>query len=54
MILSRDELRQFEMQQRFSSQELERMRFFLGDVRDQDRLKTAFYGVDYVVHAAAL
>ena len=54
VILSRDELKQFEMQQRFSSQELERMRFFLGDVRDQDRLKTAFYGVDYVVHAAAL
>ena len=54
VILSRDELKQFEMQQRFSKDELSRMRFFIGDVRDQDRLKTAFQGVDYVVHAAAL
>ena len=54
VILSRDELKQFEMQHKFSKDELSRMRFFIGDVRDQDRLKTAFQGVDYVVHAAAL
>ena len=54
VILSRDELKQFEMQQRFSPQELACMRFFIGDVRDKDRLKTAFQGIDYVVHAAAL
>jgi len=54
IILSRDELKQFEMQQKFNAQELDRLRFFIGDVRDQERLKTAFYGVDYLVHAAAL
>jgi UDP-N-acetylglucosamine 4,6-dehydratase/5-epimerase len=51
-ILSRDELKQ----QNFKASLLgeERMRFFLGDVRDLDRLKRAFHGVDYVIHAAAL
>lgn len=51
IILSRDELKQFEMQQEFNDP---CMRYFLGDVRDRDRLMRAFNGVDYVIHAAAL
>jgi len=51
IIFSRDELKQFEMQQEFSS---DVMRYFIGDVRDADRLKQAMRGVDYVIHAAAL
>ncbi|NKX20196.1 UDP-N-acetylglucosamine 4,6-dehydratase (inverting) [Alteromonadaceae bacterium A_SAG2] len=51
IIYSRDELKQFEMQQRFSQS---CMRYFIGDVRDKERLKIAMKDVDYVVHAAAL
>jgi len=51
IVFSRDELKQFEMQQRFPQP---CMRWFLGDVRDQARLAQAMRGVDYVVHAAAL
>ena len=51
VIYSRDELKQFEMQQEFPA---DCMRFFLGDVRDADRLVQAMSGVDYVIHAAAL
>jgi UDP-N-acetylglucosamine 4,6-dehydratase/5-epimerase len=51
IIYSRDELKQFEMQQDFPQ---ECMRFFLGDVRDAERLVQAMNGVDYVIHAAAL
>ncbi|GAB6158046.1 UDP-N-acetylglucosamine 4,6-dehydratase (inverting) [Desulfotomaculum varum] len=51
IVYSRDELKQFEMQQEFSH---EALRFFIGDVRDGERLKQAMRGVDYVVHAAAL
>ena len=51
VIFSRDELKQFEMQQVFTDK---RIRFFLGDVRDVERLKQAMAGVDIVVHAAAL
>lgn len=51
IIYSRDELKQFEMQQEFDTPE---MRYFIGDVRDLDRLMQAMYGVDLVVHAAAL
>lgn len=51
IVLSRDELKQYEMQQKFASSAI---RFFLGDVRDRDRLHRAFDGVDVVVHAAAL
>lgn len=54
IVLSRDELKQFEMQQAFSPQEYPCLRYFIGDVRDKDRLYRAFYGVDYVIHAAAL
>ncbi len=51
IIYSRDELKQYEMQQVFNH---ECMRYFIGDVRDRDRLKQAMNGVDYVIHAAAL
>lgn len=51
IIFSRDELKQYEMQQTFDGNE---MRYFIGDVRDLPRLRQAFQGVDYVVHAAAL
>ena len=51
-IFSRDELKQYEMRQSLGDDE--RVRFFLGDIRDLDRLEMAFHGVDYVVHAAAL
>ena len=54
IILSRDELKQFEMRQRFSEQQYPCIRYFIGDVRDRDRLYRAFDGVDIVVHAAAL
>lgn len=51
IVFSRDELKQFEMQQQFNDI---CMRYFIGDVRDRDRLITAMKNVDYVVHAAAL
>lgn len=51
IILSRDELKQYEMRQQFDDP---RLRFFLGDVRDPGRLRRAFHGVDVVIHAAAL
>ena len=54
IVFSRDELKQFEMQQEFSPATESPIRFFLGDVRDRDRLYRAFDGVDVVVHAAAL
>ncbi|MBI4595044.1 MAG: UDP-N-acetylglucosamine 4,6-dehydratase (inverting) [Candidatus Tectomicrobia bacterium] len=50
-VYSRDELKQFEMRQLFND---DRIRYFIGDVRDADRLKRAMEGVDLVVHAAAL
>ena len=51
IVFSRDELKQFEMQQVFNDS---CMRYFIGDVRDEARLKQAMYQVDYVIHAAAL
>lgn len=54
VVLSRDELKQFEMAQTFDNREYPALRYFLGDVRDVDRLRRAFEGVDVVVHAAAL
>ncbi len=51
VIFSRDELKQFEMNQRFNQR---CMRYFLGDVRDKARVSMAMNGIDYVVHAAAL
>jgi UDP-N-acetylglucosamine 4,6-dehydratase/5-epimerase len=54
IIFSRDELKQFEMSQRWSMEKYPFMRYFLGDVRDKERLIRAFWNVDYVIHAAAL
>lgn len=51
VIYSRDELKQFEMQQEFTD---DRLRFFIGDVRDRQRLTQAMEGITHVVHAAAL
>lgn len=52
IVYSRDELKQFDMQQEFAGED--RLRFFIGDVRDLERMKMAFRGVDFVIHAAAL
>jgi UDP-N-acetylglucosamine 4,6-dehydratase len=54
VVFSRDELKQFEMQKRFPEDKYPFLRFFIGDVRDQARLKRALEGIDTVVHAAAL
>jgi len=54
IIFSRDELKQFEMAQIFSVKKYPCMRYFIGDVRDKERLYRAFHNVDYVIHAAAL
>ena len=58
IVYSRDELKQSEMQidfaERFSAEQMKAMRFFLGDVRDRERLMLAVRGVDIVIHAAAL
>jgi len=54
IIFSRDELKQFEMEQLFSSDEYPCIRYFIGDVRDKVRLNRAFQGVDYIIHTAAL
>jgi len=54
IIFSRDELKQFEMSQIFPSSKFNCMRYFIGDVRDKERMYRAFQGVDFVIHAAAL
>jgi UDP-N-acetylglucosamine 4,6-dehydratase (inverting) len=54
VVYSRDELKQFEMAQRFAASRHPGLRFFIGDVRDAARLKRAMEGIDIVVHAAAL
>jgi UDP-N-acetylglucosamine 4,6-dehydratase (inverting) len=54
VVYSRDELKQFEMQQHFSSKKYEGLRYFIGDIRDESRLRRALEGIDVVVHAAAL
>jgi UDP-N-acetylglucosamine 4,6-dehydratase/5-epimerase len=54
IVFSRDELKQFEMQNEFNISEYNVMRYFIGDIRDKDRLYRAFDGVDVVVHAAAM
>ena len=54
IIYSRDELKQFEMQNLFNDSKYDCIRFFIGDVRDKERLYRAFAGVDYVIHAAAM
>lgn len=55
IVFSRDELKQFEMQAKLKELDTEnRIRYFIGDIRDLDRLMEAFHGVDYIIHAAAL
>jgi UDP-N-acetylglucosamine 4,6-dehydratase/5-epimerase len=54
VILSRDEQKQFEMAQEFPFEQFRQLRFFIGDVRDYERLLRAFKGIDYVIHAAAM
>lgn len=54
VVFSRDELKQFEMAQEFSSERYPQLRYFIGDVRDKDRLRRALEDIDIVVHAAAL
>lgn len=58
IIYSRDEYKQFlvkhEFEQKLNQEQMSKLRFFIGDVRDKDRLYRAFKGVDYVIHAAAM
>jgi len=54
VVYSRDELKQWELQQHYSESEFPQLRFFIGDVRDRGRLVRALEGIDTVVHAAAL
>src|SRR5260370_32259403 len=54
IVFSGDELKEFEMRERFSDNQYDCIRYFLGDVRDRDRLYRALDGVDVVVHAAAI
>lgn len=54
VIYSRDELKQSEMAQEFSSDKYKSIRYFIGDVRDADRLKMACEGIDIIIHAAAM
>jgi UDP-N-acetylglucosamine 4,6-dehydratase len=54
VVFSRDELKQYEMAQLYNEKEYPCIRYFIGDVRDADRLEMAMRGIDYVIHAAAL
>ncbi|MES2131542.1 MAG: UDP-N-acetylglucosamine 4,6-dehydratase (inverting) [Bacteroidota bacterium] len=54
VILSRDEQKQFQMNQEFPDSKYKAMRYFIGDIRDYDRLIRAFEGIEYVIHAAAM
>ena len=54
VIFSRDEQKQFEMAQEFPTSQYKAIRYFIGDVRDYQRLERAFEGIDYVIHAAAM
>ena len=54
VIYSRDELKQFEMANELEENDKSKIRFFIGDVRDKDRLQRALEGIDVIVHAAAL
>jgi UDP-N-acetylglucosamine 4,6-dehydratase/5-epimerase len=54
VVYSRDELKQFEMSQSFSTQKYPAIRYFIGDIRDGERFKRACEGVDIIIHAAAL
>jgi len=54
IIFSRDEMKQYDMKEAFSDKKYPNIRYFIGDVRDPERLHRAFHGVDIIVHAAAL
>ena len=54
VIYSRDELKQFELKQKYPANEYPQIRFFIGDVRDAERLKQACEGIDVIIHAAAI
>ncbi len=54
VIFSRDEQKQFQMAQEYPASKYPQIRFFIGDVRDEERLIRAFRGIDYVIHAAAM
>ncbi|MDR2010294.1 MAG: UDP-N-acetylglucosamine 4,6-dehydratase (inverting) [Bacteroidales bacterium] len=54
VIYSRDELKQFELRQKYPKSEYPHLRFFIGDVRDVERLKRACEGIDVIIHAAAI
>lgn len=54
VIFSRDEQKQFEMEQEFPHRIYPQIRYFIGDIRDLERLERAFSGIDYVIHAAAM
>lgn len=54
VIFSRDEQKQFEMAQEFPASKFKCIRYFIGDIRDFDRVKRALRGIDYVIHAAAM
>ena len=54
VVFSRDELKQFEMQKKYKDSDISKMRFFIGDLRDKDRISRALDGIDIVIHAAAL
>ncbi|MFH4482187.1 UDP-N-acetylglucosamine 4,6-dehydratase (inverting), partial [Vibrio diabolicus] len=54
IIFSRDELKQFELKQKYPAKDFPQLRFFIGDVRDQNRMIQACEGVDVIIHAAAI
>ena len=54
VIFSRDEQKQFQMGQEYPHDKYPQIRFFIGDIRDEDRIKRALKGIDYVIHAAAM
>src|SRR4051812_45124385 len=54
VIFSRDEQKQYQMNQEFPESKYKAIRYFIGDVRDYNRLLRAFEGIDYVIHAAAM
>ena len=54
VIYSRDELKQWELQQKYPQDKYPQLRFFLGDIRDKDRIKMALHNIDTVIHSAAL
>ncbi len=54
VIYSRDELKQFELKQKYPEKDYHQLRFFIGDVRDGERLKRACEGIDVIIHAAAI